>query len=75
MFNKAANKDLNILDKISAYVSSKKKPLKTVYKSPKRTEKQVKVTSLTQQQIDAILDKISKSGYDTLTKDRKGVFI
>ena len=28
-------------------------------------------TSLTQQQIDVILDKISKSGYDALTQSEK----
>ena len=68
---KAANKEIQIFDKIAALFSTKKKPLKTVYKSPKKTVKTTKDTSLNQQQIDAILDKISKSGYDTLTKEEK----
>jgi membrane associated rhomboid family serine protease len=68
---KAANTEINILDKITSIFSSKKKPLRTVYKSPKKTAKTNKDTSLNQQQIDAILDKISKSGYDTLTKEEK----
>ena len=68
---KAANKEINIWSKISSFFSTKKKPLKTVYKSPKKTTKPNVNTSLNQQQIDAILDKISKSGYDTLTKVEK----
>jgi membrane associated rhomboid family serine protease len=50
----------------------KKKPLKTVHKSKTRTSRPVKNNkSDTQQKIDAILDKISKSGYDTLSKEEK----
>ncbi len=45
---------------------SKKKPLRTVYKAPKKSEK-----NGNQQKIDSILDKISKSGYDSLTKAEK----
>ncbi|ARV13980.1 rhomboid family protein [Polaribacter sp. SA4-12] len=69
--NKATNKDLKIWDKITSLFTSKKKPFKTVYKSPKRAKKPVQNSSLNQQQIDGILDKISKSGYDTLTKAEK----
>jgi membrane associated rhomboid family serine protease len=69
--NNSANKDLKLWDKISSLFASKKKPFKTVYKSPKRAKKPVQNTSLNQQQIDGILDKISKSGYDTLTKTEK----
>ena len=69
--NKATNKDLNIWKKVSEMFASKKKPLKTVYKSPKRKRKPSDNPSLTQQQVDGILDKISKSGYDTLTKTEK----
>ena len=68
---RAANKEILIFDKIAALFSTKKKPFKTVYKSPKKTVKTNKGTSINQQQIDAILDKISKSGYDTLTKEEK----
>ena len=69
--NQTSNKELKIWDKISSLLISKKKPLKTVYKSPKKTTKPSQNTSLNQQQIDAILDKISKSGYDTLSKSEK----
>ncbi|WP_343330060.1 rhomboid family intramembrane serine protease [Polaribacter staleyi] len=68
---KAANKEIKLWDQLSSIFSVKKKPLKTVYKSPKKTTNSVKNTSLNQQQIDHILDKISKSGYDTLTKAEK----
>ncbi len=67
--NKASNKDIVFFDKIASLFKTKKKsPLKTVHKSKvkKRTN-----TNLNQQQIDDILDKISKSGYDTLTKSEK----
>ena len=69
--NQASNKEIKIWDKLTSLFKTKKKPLKTVYKSPKRNSKSVKSTSLNQQQIDIILDKISKSGYDTLTKEEK----
>lgn len=49
--------------------SSPKSNLKTVYKSKKRTS--TEITKTKQRQIDDILDKISKSGYDSLTKDEK----
>ena len=69
--NQAANKEIKIWEKISSLFTSKKKPLKTVYKSPKKAKKTSQNTSLNQQHIDQILDKISKSGYDTLTKAEK----
>ena len=69
--NQASNKEIKIWDKLASFFKTKKKPLKTVYKSPKRNSNTVKNTSLNQQQIDIILDKISKSGYDTLTKEEK----
>ncbi len=47
----------------------KQKPLKTVYKSDKRRKTESSV--INQKRIDEILDKISKSGYDTLTKEEK----
>jgi membrane associated rhomboid family serine protease len=46
-----------------------KKPLKTVYKSNKKTKKEPPVTN--QEQIDHILDKISRSGYDSLNQQEK----
>ena len=50
-----------------------KKQLKTVYKSPNRERfnKANKNGDNSQIKIDAILDKISKSGYDSLSKEEK----
>ena len=53
---KASNKEINLFNGISSQTKTSNTP---------------KNTDLTQQQIDAILDKISKSGYDTLTKTEK----
>jgi hypothetical protein len=47
------------------------KPLKTVYKSKTKTTSTVKNTSVNQKEIDSILDKIGKSGYDALNKQEK----
>lgn len=56
----------------SSLFTKKKKPLKTVYKSnQKKTTSAKNTKSDNQQKIDAILDKISKSGYDTLSKEEK----
>ena len=48
----------------------KQTPLKTVYRSDPSSKREVRV-EYDQKRIDAILDKISKSGYDTLTKEEK----
>lgn len=48
----------------------KKAPLKTVYRSDPSVKKDVRV-EYDQKRIDSILDKISKSGYETLTKEEK----
>ncbi len=54
---------------------SKKTPFKKVHVNPKKpaTQRASKIVTKdkTQQQIDEILDKISKSGYDSLSKDEK----
>jgi len=55
---------------LSNLFTTKRKPLQTVYKSTKKTTNS-KATGDNQAKIDAILDKISKSGYDTLTKEEK----
>ncbi|NVJ88195.1 MAG: rhomboid family intramembrane serine protease [Flavobacteriaceae bacterium] len=68
--SKASNTEINIFDNIFSIFKGKEKPLKTVYKSKTRNNTTVQ-KDVNQQQIDAILDKISKSGYDTLTKDEK----
>ncbi|WP_298781688.1 rhomboid family intramembrane serine protease [uncultured Polaribacter sp.] len=69
--NQASNKDIKLFDSLLSMFKKKEKPLRTAYKSPKKKTSSNTNTSLTQQQIDAILDKISKSGYDTLTKTEK----
>ena len=66
---KASNTEIKLFEKIANLFKTKKKsPLKTVHKS--KVKKKTN-TNLNQQQIDEILDKISKSGYDTLTKAEK----
>ena len=67
--NQVSNKKMKIWKKISSLFKSKKH-LRTVYKSPQKSNSD-KNASLTQKQIDGILDKISKSGYDTLSKAEK----
>jgi glucan phosphoethanolaminetransferase (alkaline phosphatase superfamily) len=67
----ASNKELGILIWFSELFKKKEKPLKTAYKSGNKKKETVKNTSLNQKQIDGILDKISKSGYDTLSKQEK----
>ncbi len=55
---------------MSLFKSKKQKPLKTVYKKSK-PETSSQNDSGKQRRIDDILDKISKSGYETLTKEEK----
>jgi len=51
----------------------KRKHLKTVYRAPQNKSTTTKKSddSNHQNKIDAILDKISKSGYDSLSKEEK----
>jgi membrane associated rhomboid family serine protease len=67
----ASNTNIKIFDSIGALFTFKRKPLKTVYKSKKTQPKKQANTTYKQQKINAILDKISKSGYDTLSKEEK----
>ncbi|WP_028888056.1 rhomboid family intramembrane serine protease [Tenacibaculum ovolyticum] len=72
----ASNKELEIFKPFKKFFEKKEKPLKTVYKSGKKpvkktTPKGTFNKSKNQQEIDNILDKIGKSGYDTLTKNEK----
>lgn len=66
-----------IIDFFAHLFSPKKKtPFKKVHVTPKRptatkVESKIVVKDKTQQQIDEILDKISQSGYDSLTADEK----
>ena len=69
--NNASNKDIKIFDSFIRMFQKKEKPLKTVYKSPKKATKKTVESEINQKQIDEILDKISKSGYDTLSKKEK----
>lgn len=72
----------NLMDTVASWFSKKPKTqkakMKTVHRSSKKSPpKSTKTTkksvskSSQQQQIDAILDKISKSGYDSLSKAEK----
>lgn len=69
--NQASNKKIDIFGNFFSIFKKKEKPLKTVHKSKNTKANSTKNTDFNQQQIDAILDKISKSGYDTLTKAEK----
>ena len=69
--NQASNSGGGIMHWLWAIFQKKEKPLRTAYKSTKKKKKTAPNSSFNQKQIDAILDKISKSGYDTLTKAEK----
>ena len=63
-----------ILDGVANIFKPKKStPFKKVHRNPVQSSKKnaAKPKDITQQQIDDILDKISKSGYDSLTKEEK----
>lgn len=68
--SQASNKKIGVFNSLFSLFKTKKKPLKTVYKSKSNKQTSIK-TDFTQKQIDEILDKISKSGYDTLTSAEK----
>ena len=56
----------------SKWFKFKKSPLKTVYKNPKKSKtKSPSGTKNNQEQTNTILEKISKSGYDSLSKEEK----
>lgn len=65
----------NLLDSIADFFKKKEKksPLKTVYKKQKSTatSKTTYEKDSNQKKIDAILDKISKSGYESLSQAEK----
>lgn len=58
---------------VSLLMPSKKTTLKTVHKNSKRSVSSRKPQQPNQAQIDAILDKISKSGYESLSKKEKEI--
>lgn len=51
--------------------SFKKQPLKTVHRKPKTDDQWREEKALSQKEINRILDKISKSGYDSLNEKEK----
>lgn len=62
----------NGINALTQLFTKKNSPLKTVYKSKKRKKPVGKTSNpVNQGQIDTILDKISKSGYETLSKEEK----
>lgn len=69
--SRASNKEISFLNNLWGMFSSKNKKMKTVYKSSTKRKNNVNNTNSNQVKIDTILDKISKSGYDTLTKEEK----
>ena len=71
-FFECKKKNLDFATKLfSTKIRKKEKPLKTAYRSTTKKKKAPVNSGPNQKQIDAILDKISKSGYDTLTKAEK----
>lgn len=69
--NQASNKEIGLWDSFLALFKRREKPLQTVHKSKNRRNNNPKNDDATQQKIDAILDKISKSGYNALSKSEK----
>ncbi len=66
------NEGIDIADWFNNLFKPKqKKPLKTVYKNKRTNYKKSNQKDDHQRRIDTILDKISKSGYDTLSKEEK----
>ena len=65
----------SVLSSLSKLFTRTKSPLKTAYKNNKSASSQGVTTAYKvreqQKKIDAILDKISHSGYDSLTKEEK----
>lgn len=60
----------NLIDYVKSWLSTSRSPLKTVHKKKKPRQKPTN-SDAHQQKIDAILDKISASGYESLTKEEK----
>lgn len=69
--NQVSDKKINLFGMFSSLFKRKEKPLQTVHKSTKGKQNTTKRSAPNQEQIDSILDKISTSGYDTLTKAEK----
>lgn len=54
-----------------SFIKTKRSNLKTVYKKSDTNLSNYQIDNLKQRKIDALLDKISKSGYEVLTEDEK----
>lgn len=59
------------MDKVLALFKPGKKKMKVTHKRPTNDYEYKKTKVAEQKEIDSILDKISKAGYDSLTKDEK----
>ncbi len=71
LLTRQLNEGKNISSNFSNLFKPKKqKPLKTVYKNPEQ-KSAAATKDVEQLKIDKILDKISQSGYDTLTQEEK----
>lgn len=68
--SRASNKEISLFNWFSSLFIKRKKTFQTVYRSSKKQTNK-KTTENKQAQIDSILDKISKTGYETLTKEEK----
>lgn len=68
------SKGLNrILDSLGTMMKATKRQPKVVYRNSKTTQSQPKRDNITQKRIDAILDKISEKGYDSLSAEEKDI--
>lgn len=67
--SQASNINIGLWEKVAKLFKTKKKPLKTVYKTNKASYS--KPNNANQEKINHILEKISKSGYDALSKEEK----
>ncbi len=68
--SQASNKEISLFNWFASLFSKRKKTFQTVYRSSKKQTNK-KTTEDKQAKIDSILDKISKTGYETLTKEEK----
>ncbi len=68
--NQARSTKTTIWDILKGFIS-KKRPLKTVHKTKNTAPSKKSNTTYKQQKINAILEKISKSGYETLSQEEK----
>ncbi len=68
---RVSNKDLEVFDTLKKWFTKKKKPFEVHRTNNTNTNRPAKPSANHQAKIDAILDKIGKSGYDALSKEEK----